>query len=93
MRKRLKRGDQFVFKSIRIRLARVDEEDPDDQKDDSVELAVVTGTRSVILRVTELETIFFEEYEITVDDVRPRGSPNRGEGTAYVLVSYHPAIR
>lgn len=93
--KRLRRGEQFTFGNIRIRMTRVEEGDPNDRDDDQVELQLISGTQSNQLTITELETTFFENYEITAENVQPSGggggggggaTGRQGEGTATIVV-------
>lgn len=88
--KRLSRGDEFTFRDLRIRVVRIEENNEDDREDDSVELNIITGTNSSNVTLRELDTTFFENYELTAEDVQPTGNQedNPGEGVARVLVRY-----
>ncbi len=96
--RRLRRGDEFTFRDLRIRLMRVEENDPNDRNDDECEITVNTGTQTSTLTLRELDTQFFESYEITAEDVQPSGgggttsgagtTANRGEGTARIRIRY-----
>lgn len=95
--RRLRRGDQFTFHDLRIRLMRVEENDPNDRNDDECELSINTGTQVSTITLRELDTQFFEDYEITAEDVQPSGgatattggtTANRGEGTVRLRIRY-----
>lgn len=94
--KRLRRGEQFTFRDIRVRMIRVEEGDPNDRDDDQVELQIISGTQSNQITLTELETTFFENYEITAENVQPSGgggggggaTGRQGEGTATIVIRY-----
>jgi len=93
----LRRGDQFTFHDLRVRLIRVEEGDPNDRNDDEAELQLNTGTQTSNITIRELDTTYFENYEITAEDVQPAGgsgpsattnSSTRGEGRARVVIRY-----
>jgi type II secretory pathway component GspD/PulD (secretin)/tetratricopeptide (TPR) repeat protein len=87
--RRLRRGEEFTFRDLRIRVVRIDENDPNDRLDDSVELNIITGTQSSNINLRELDTTFFESYEITAEDIQPSGSTTApGEGVARILIRY-----
>lgn len=99
--KRLRRGEQFTFRDIRVRMIRVEEGDPNDRDDDQVELQIISGTQSNQITLTELETTFFENYEITAENVQPSGgggggggaTGRQGEGTATIVIRYIEPIQ
>ncbi|MBN1900648.1 hypothetical protein JW926_04895, partial [Candidatus Sumerlaeota bacterium] len=80
------RGNDFTFRDITIRVSRVNENDPLDDKDDSVEIKVRTPgeTRDVTLEEFDVEEV--DDYEIVAEDVYPSGST--GEGRAKFRVTY-----
>ncbi|MBI1784868.1 hypothetical protein HYR69_06965, partial [Candidatus Sumerlaeota bacterium] len=92
--KKLRRGDEFTFGDIRIRLMRVEPGDPNDRNDDECEININTGTQVNNISLRELDTIYFEDYEITAEDVQPAGGgstsesgkSNRGEGAVRLRV-------
>ncbi|MBI3737393.1 hypothetical protein HY256_12885, partial [Candidatus Sumerlaeota bacterium] len=98
--KKLRRGDEFTFHDLRVRLIRVEEGDPNDRNDDECELQLNTGTQSSNITLRELDTVYFEDYEITAEDVQPAGGgssttsaagggkTNRGEGSARIMIRY-----
>ena len=92
--RRMRRGDEFTFRDLRIRLTRIEEGDENDRNDDQVELTIITSTQSNQITLTELETTFFENYEITAEEVQPsgggrrEGATNRGEGSARILIRF-----
>lgn len=87
--KRLNRGDEFTFRDLRIRVVRIEENNEDDREDDSVELNIITGTNSSSITLRELDTTFFENYELTAEDVQATGNEDRpGEGVVRLLVRY-----
>jgi hypothetical protein len=100
--RRLSRGDQFEFQGMRIRLVRVEENDPQDRDDDSAELSLVTSTQSSQLNLREFDTVFFEDYQITAERINPSGggggnvrggggqTGRRGDGTAEICIEYTP---
>src|SRR5690606_14302623 len=84
-----RRGDEFTFRDLRIRVVRIEENNEDDRLDDSVELNIITGTNSSNITLRELDTTFFENYELTAEDIQPTGNEDRpGEGVARILVRY-----
>lgn len=93
---KMRRGEEATFRELRLRVIRVEEGDPNDRNDDEVEMSVITGTQQSNLNLRELDTVFFEDYELTAQDVQPSGggpqSTNRGEGTARVMIRYNPPI-
>lgn len=92
--KKLRRGDEITFRDLRVRLIRVEDGDPNDRNDDECELALNTGTQTSNVTLRELDTIYFEDYEITAEDVQPSGSSsdanstNRGEGSARIRIRF-----
>jgi hypothetical protein len=90
--RRLRRGDRFEFRGLRLQLNRVHENDPIDRDDDSVELIVTTsGGGSGVNQLREFVRMLIDEYEIVVervDPIRPGdGNNNRpGDGTAEITV-------
>lgn len=87
--KRLRRGEEFTFKDLRVRVVRIEENDENDRQDDSVEINIITGTNSSNLNLRELDTTFFENYEITAEDIQATGTEDRpGEGVARILFRY-----
>lgn len=103
--KRLRRGDSFNFRDLRIRLIRVEGGDPNDRFDDTAQLSVVSGTTTSNLTIQELETQFFENYEITAENIQPAGSQGTGtgggnggqsartgDGTVRLAIKYIPPI-
>lgn len=96
--RRLRRGEEFTFRGLKIRLIRVEDGDPQDRNDDEAELSINTGTQSSSLTVRELDTVFFEDYEIFAEDVQPSGSgegtgSNRGEGIVRLTIRYVEPIQ
>lgn len=100
--RKVRRGDSFEFRDLRITMTRVEPGDVNDKLDDEVELNVVSGTQSNQIRIRELESFFFEDYEISAEDVQPAGvntgtsgsgqNTRRGEGTAKLKIRYVPPI-
>ena len=82
--KRLRRGEEFTFAGLRIRLLRVDEQNPNDRKDDIAEFSIISGTRVQHIRLDELTTIFIDNIEITAEEVQP--SRRLGEGSVRIVV-------
>lgn len=94
---RLRRGEIFTFRDYRIRLLRVEEGDPDDRFDDEAQLNIISGTSSSDVTVRELNTVFFEDIEITAEEIQPSGrqgadgdTGRTGEGTARLLLRFVP---
>jgi Flp pilus assembly secretin CpaC len=87
--RRLRRGEEFTFRDLRIRAVRMDENDVNDRLDDSVELNIISGTQSSNINLRELDTTFYENYEITAQDIQATDSTqNPGEGVARILIRY-----
>lgn len=97
----MNRGDQAEYSGIRIRLVRVEANDPDDPNDDSAEFSLVTGTQSSQLTIRVGDTIHFEGFAIflesataTLDAGARRGGGGalgrRGEGSAVVRLTQLP---
>ena len=82
--KRLRRGEEFTFAGVRIRLLRVDEQNPNDRKDDIAELSIISGRRVQHIHLDELTTIFIDNIEITAEEVQP--SRRLGEGSVRIVV-------
>jgi hypothetical protein len=62
------------------------ENNPNDQRDDSVRLIVRTPIRSRDFHIVEYHSEFLEDYEIAVVEVEPSGRP--GYGKARIQVRY-----
>lgn len=89
----LSRGGTMDFYGVRLRLLRVEENDPLDPDDDSAELRMVTEDMSGMYAVREFDAIFFGGYELAVERVSPslslqdsQGRTRRGEGTAEITI-------
>lgn len=87
--KTLRVEGELVFRDLRIRVVRINENDANDRNDDSVDLVVRTPTTSEDRTIQEYRSEFIDNYEINVIDVRPSGTP--GEGSARIQVLYNPA--
>lgn len=68
--KRLRLGEQFRFNSLLIRLIRVSENNPDDRNDDHIEIKITDGGAASQITVTEGETTFYGNYQITAENVQ-----------------------
>lgn len=76
---------ELVWRDLRLRLVRVNENTPDNPRDDSAEFIVRTATTSTNMTITEYRSEFVDEYEIYLIYARPDpGKP--GGGTARVTV-------
>jgi type II secretory pathway component GspD/PulD (secretin)/tetratricopeptide (TPR) repeat protein len=75
---------ELVFRDIRIRVTKVNENDVNDDNDDSVEMVVRTATNSEDRTIDEFHSEFIDNYEINVIEVRPSGTP--GEGSAKIEI-------
>jgi len=82
----LRVGNDLRFRDLVLRLVRVYENNPNDQRDDSVRLIVRTPIRSRDFHIVEYHSQFLEDYEITVVEVEPSGRP--GYGKARIQVRY-----
>jgi len=85
---RLRRGQDAQFRDLQIRLRRVLENDADDDTDDSCELVLRIPTETRDETITEFMSVFFGDYEIVADDIRPRGTT--GDGSVRLIVRYIP---
>ena len=83
---RLRRGQEATFRDLRIRLRRVEENDENDDGDDSCELVLRTPTDSGEETIDEYLSVFFGDYEIVADDIRPSGTD--GDGSVRLIVRY-----
>lgn len=81
-------GDELVFRDLHLRLIRVEENDPNNTRDDVAVITARTATNSANLRITEYTSAFLDEYEIYVMYVQP-DSTRRGGGTARIT-AYGP---
>ncbi len=79
-------GNDLRFRDLVLRLVRVYENNPNDQRDDSVRLIVRTPIRSRDFYIVEYHSKFLEDYEIAVIEVEPSGRP--GYGKARIQVRY-----
>lgn len=82
----LRVGNDLRFRDLQMRLARVYENNPNNQRDDSVRLIVRTPIRSRDFHIVEYHSEFLEDYEIAVIEVEPSGRP--GYGKARIQVRY-----
>lgn len=85
----MRRGDSRQFQNLRIRVVRVEPNDVNDRKDDSVELSVNNGANVSQITLRNLDTQYQDEYELTAEDVvASSGQP--GEGRARIRIRYVP---
>lgn len=82
----MRRGDDLRFSDLVLRLVRVNRNNPNDKRDDSVQLIVRTSVRSRDFHIVEYHSVFLEDYEIAVVEVEPSGRP--GYGKARIQVRY-----
>lgn len=86
--KTLRTEGELVFRDLRIRVTRINENDATNDNDDSVEMVVRTPTTSEDRTITEFRSEFIEDYEINIIEVRPSGTI--GEGSARIEIRYSP---
>jgi type II secretory pathway component GspD/PulD (secretin) len=79
---------EIVFRDLRMRASKINENDANDRNDDSVELIINTPTTSEERTIDEYKSEFVDDYEISVLEVRPSGTA--GQGTAKIQVRYNP---
>ncbi|MCE5228955.1 tetratricopeptide repeat protein [bacterium] len=88
----LRRGDQREFAGATFRIIRVEQNDPQDRHDDTVEISInVPGIGPQQTTVQEMQSQLVTDYEITAEDVLPSSGTN-GEGQARLLIRYIPQI-
>ena len=75
--KTLRVEDELIFRDLRLRVVRVEENDVNDDNDDAVELVIRTPTDSRDLTIEEFRSEFVDDYEINVLDVEPSSSKTR----------------
>lgn len=80
---------EIVFRDLRMRASKVNENDANDRNDDSIELIINTPTTSEERTIDEYKSEFVDDYEISVLEVRPSGTT--GQGTAKIQIRYNPA--
>lgn len=76
---------ELVFRDLRLRLFRVEENDPGNARDDAAVVTVRTATNSTQLTIFEYSSGYVDEYEIYVMFARPNPTLP-GEGTARITV-------
>jgi hypothetical protein len=86
--KTLRVEGELVFRDLRIRVTKVNDNDVNDDNDDSVEMVIRTGTTSEDRTIEEFRSEFIDEYELNVIEVRP--SSTVGEGSARLEVRFNP---
>ncbi len=88
----LSRGQQREFMGATFRVMRVEQNDPQDRRDDQVELSINSpGLGPQQTSLQELTTTQVGDFEITAEDVLPSaGVP--GEGRARLSIRYIPQI-
>ncbi len=79
-------GDSYIlFRDMRLRLTRVEANDPADPRDDSAVVTVRTATNYATLTIPAYTSRFIDEYEIYV--LYARANLERpGQGTARITV-------
>lgn len=87
IQKTMRVDSELTFRDLRIRVVRVNENDNNDDNDDSVEMVIRTPTTSEERTITEFRSEFVQDYEISVEEVRPSGN---NEGSARIEVRYNP---
>jgi hypothetical protein len=81
LRRTLSVGGEVAFGSVRVRLLRVDANNPLDRNDDTATFVINTPTESVDSTIAKYHSDFIGDWEIYVEDVRPSGAPGRGRCT------------
>ncbi len=79
---------EIVFRDLRLRASKINENDANDRNDDSIELIINTPTTSEERTIDEYKSEFIDDYEIAVLEVRPSGTA--GQGTAKLQIRYAP---
>jgi hypothetical protein len=70
----LRRGEERIFHDIRIRAIRIEDGNPDDRNDDSIDLSISAPTGPQALSLSELNTQARDAYEYTAEDIIPSQS-------------------
>jgi hypothetical protein len=86
LRRSLSVGGQVAFGSLRLRLIRVDANNPLDRNDDTATFVIRTPIESLDTTITKYHSEFVEDYEIYVEDIRPSGAP--GGGRCTIMLRY-----
>ena len=81
-------GQDFTFRDVTIRLMGVNENDPNDKNDDSIEIKIRTPGESRDLTMDEFDSEVVDDYEVVAEDVTPSSTP--GEGRGKIKVTYNP---
>jgi hypothetical protein len=84
----LRTEGEMEFRGLNIRVRRVNENDPKDEYDDSVELIMRSPTQSSEITLNEFMSTYFDDYEIIAEEIKPSGG--RGEGRVKLIVRYVP---
>jgi len=85
----LRVGRELKFRDLRLRVARVNENNANDELDDSVEIVVNTSTTSMDMTIEEFRSEFVDDYEISVPEIRPSVKPE--EALAVITIDYPPS--
>jgi len=92
--KQLRRDQDCIFRpwmareDLTLRIRRVNVNDARDERDDSVEILVRTGTFSEKLTLQEDDSYFIGDYEVMARQVKPEGT--EGDGAAILAIRYIP---
>lgn len=84
--KRVRPGDQFQFVGLQVTLVGVFRNNPSDPKDDQAEYLLTMGGVSTRIRFTRNETIFFGNFELTVESIQ--FNSDGVTGTARIVIWY-----
>ncbi|HUT24890.1 MAG TPA: hypothetical protein VM492_11150 [Sumerlaeia bacterium] len=84
----LSTGGETQFRDLQLRVRRVNENDPKDEYDDSVELIVRSPKQSAEVTLNEFMSTYFDDYEIIAQEIKPSGG--RGEGRVKLQIRCVP---
>lgn len=78
--RRLRRGQSFEFRDLRIRLVRVEPNDQNDRRDDGAQLDIIRGQDSDEPTVIEGDVWFWQGYEFEALDIQASGGGLSSQG-------------
>ncbi|HPB30994.1 MAG TPA: hypothetical protein PLB62_06025, partial [Candidatus Sumerlaeota bacterium] len=81
-------GNDFTWRDITVRLQRANQNDPNDDNDDSVELKIRTPGESRDVTMDEFDSETVDDYEVIAEDVTASTTP--GQGRARLKIVYNP---
>ena len=67
----LRQGEHAWFGDIRVTLLSIEAASSRDRGDDQVELRILTDAKEITVTMTEQQSLYFRNYEITLQDVQP----------------------